>query len=75
MDTKGPITPPSYVHAIVDDFVVTVLIKQYVAQTAVNSLLHHWITKFEPPVYIVTTLSQNTKMQNFLCNSLYCNGN
>ena len=61
MDTKGPINPPSnqnsYIHVIVDafsHFVVTVPIKQNNAQNAVNSLLHHWITKFGPPVYIVT---------------------
>ena len=56
MDTKGPINPPnqnSYIHVIVDafsHFVVTVPIKQNNAQNAVNSLLHHWITKFGPPV-------------------------
>ena len=55
MDTKGPINPPSnqnsYIHVIVDafsHFVVTVPIKQNNAQNAVNSLLHHWITKFGP---------------------------
>ena len=61
METKGPINPPSnqnsYIHVIVDafsHFVVTVPIKQNNAQNAVNSLLHHWITKFGPPVYLVT---------------------
>ena len=61
MDTKGPINPPSnqnsYIHVIVDafsHFVVTVPIKQNYAQNAVNSLLHHWITKFRPAVYLVT---------------------
>ena len=61
MDTKGPINPPSnqnsYIHVIVDAFsrfVVTVSIKQNNAQNAVNSLLHQWITKFGPPVYLVT---------------------
>ena len=61
MDTKGPLNPPfnqdSYIHVIVDafsHFVVTVPIKQKNAQNAVNSLLHHWITKFGPPVYLVT---------------------
>ena len=61
MDTKGPINPPSnqnsYIHVIVDafsHFVVTVPIKHNNAQNAVNSLLHHWITKFGPPVYVVT---------------------
>ena len=61
MDTKGPINPPSnqnsYIHVIVDafsHFVVPVPIKQNNTQNAVNSLLHHWITKFGPPVYLVT---------------------
>ena len=35
-------------------FVVTEPIKQNNAQNAVNSLLHHWITKFGPPVYLIT---------------------
>ena len=35
-------------------FVVTVPVKQNNAQNAVNSLLHHWITKFGPPVSLVT---------------------
>ena len=61
MDTKGPINPPSnqnsYIHVIVDafsHFVVTVPLKQNNAQNAVSSLLHHWITKFGRPVYLVT---------------------
>ena len=61
MDTKGPINRPSnqnsYIHVILDafsHFVVTVPIKQNNAQNAVNSLLHHWITKLGPPVYLVT---------------------
>ena len=61
MDTKRPINPPSkqnsYLHVKEDafsHFVVTVPIKQNNAQNAVNSLLHHWITKFGPPVYLVT---------------------
>ena len=61
MDTKGPINPPSkqnsYIHVIVDafsHFVITVPVKQNNAQNAVNSLLHQWITKFGPPVYLVT---------------------
>ena len=61
MDTKGPINPPSnqnlYLHVIVDafsHFVVTVPIKKNNAQNAVNSLLHHWIPKFGPLVYLVT---------------------
>ena len=61
MDTKGPINPPSnqnsYIHVIVDafsHFVVTVPVKQNNAQNAVNSLLHHGITKFGPPICLVT---------------------
>ena len=47
----------SYIHVIVDafsHFVKTVPVKQNNAQNAVNSLLHHWITKFGPPIYLVT---------------------
>ena len=61
MDTKGPINPllkqNSYIHVIVDafsHFVVTVPVKRNNAQNAVISLLHHWITKFGPPIYLVT---------------------
>ena len=61
MDTKGPINPPShkisYIHVIVDafsHFVVTVPIKSNNAKTAVKTLLHHWIIKFGPPIYLVT---------------------
>ena len=68
MDTKGPITPPSnqnsYIHVIVDafsHFVVTVPVKQNNAQNAVNSSLHHWITKFGPPVYLVTDRGSKCK--------------
>ena len=61
MDTKGPINTPSkqnsYIHVIVDafsHFVVTISVKQNNSQNVVNSLLHHWITKFRPPVLLVT---------------------
>ena len=61
MDTKGPINPPShnksYIHVIIDafsHFVVTVPIKSNNAKTAIKTLLHHWINKFGPPVYLVT---------------------
>ena len=61
MDTKGPITPSSqknsYIHAIVDafrHFVVTVRIKSNNAKTAVKTLLHHWIVKSGPPIYLDT---------------------
>ena len=61
MDTKGPINPPShnksYIHVIIDAFshvVVTVPIKSNNAKTAIKTLLHHWIRKFGPPIYLVT---------------------
>ena len=61
MDTKGPINPPSqnqsYINVIVDAFsffVVTVPIKSNNAKTAVKPLLHHWIIKLVPPIYLVT---------------------
>ena len=84
MDTKGPINPRSnqnsYIHVIVDafsHFVVTVPIKQNNAQNAVNSLLHHWITKFGPPVYLVTdrgTEYINSEFAN-LCTFFYHESN
>ena len=61
MDTKGHINPPShnksYIHVITDafsHFVVTVPIKSNNAKTAIKTLLHHWIIKFGPPIYLVT---------------------
>ena len=61
MDTKGPFNPPSehksYIHVIVDafsHFIVTVPIKSNNAKTAVKTLLHHWIIKYGPPIYLVT---------------------
>ena len=61
MDTKGPINPAShnksYIHVIIiasSHFVVTVPIKSNNAKTAIKSLLHHWIIKVGPPIYIVT---------------------
>ena len=61
MDTKGPINPSShnkfYIHVIIDafsHFVVTVPIRSNTAKTAIKSLLHHWIIKFGPPIYLVT---------------------
>ena len=35
-------------------FVVTVPIKSNNAKTAIKTLLHHWIIKFGPPIYLVT---------------------
>ena len=61
MDTKGPINPPSnnksYIYVIIDafsHFVVTVPIKSNNAKTAIKTLVHHWIIKFGPPIYLVT---------------------
>ena len=61
MDTKGRISPPSapksYIHVIFDafsHFIVTVPIKTNNAKTAVETLLHHWITKYGPTMYLVT---------------------
>ena len=75
MDTKGPIYPPSkqnsYIHVIRDafsHFVVTIPIKQNNAENAVNSFLHHWITKFGLPVYLDTERSSeyiNSELANF----------
>ena len=79
MDTKGPINPPSnqnsYIYVIVDafsHFVVTVPVKQNNAQNAVNFLLHHWITKFGPPVFLVTARGSeyvNSELAN-LCTTM-----
>ena len=79
MDTKGPINPPSkqnsYIHVIVDafsHFVVTVPRKQSKAQNAVISLLHHWNTKFGPPLYLVTDRGSeyiNSELAN-LCTTM-----
>ena len=61
MDTKGPNSHPShnksYIHVMIDafsHFVVTVPIKSNNAKTAIKTLLHHWIIKFGPPIYLVT---------------------
>ena len=61
MDTKGPINPlwhnKSYIHVIIDafsHFVVTVPIKSNNAKTAIQTLLHHWVLKFGPRIYLVT---------------------
>ena len=60
-NTKVPFTPSSqnksYVHVTVDafsHFVVTVPIKSNNAKTTDKTLLHHWIVKFGPPIYLVT---------------------
>ena len=61
MDTESPINRRSqhkfYFHNLVgafSHFVVTIPIKSNIVKTAVKTLLHHWITKFRPPIYLVT---------------------
>ena len=61
MDTKGPISPSSqnnsYIFVIIDafsHFVVTNPAPNITSKNAIQTLLHHWITKFGPPQYLVT---------------------
>ena len=61
MDTKGPISPSSqnnsYIFVIIDafsHFVVTNPAPHITSKYAIQTLLHHWITKFGPPQYLVT---------------------
>ena len=61
MDTKGPISPYShnnpYVLVIIDafsHFVVTKPAPHIKSKHAIQTLTHHWITKFGPPQYLVT---------------------
>ena len=61
MDTKGPISPSSqnnsYIFVIIDafsHFVVTNPAPKINSKYAIQTLLHHWITKFGPPQYLVT---------------------
>ena len=74
MDTKGPVNPPSqhkfYIHVIIDAFshvVVTVPTKSNNANTAVKTLLHHWITKFGPPVNLLTD-----RGLQYINNEIFC---
>ena len=76
MDTQGPINPPSahksYIHVIVDAFshsIVTVPIESNNAKTAVETLFQHWITKYGPPIYLVTERASehNNKNMAHLC--------
>ena len=60
MDTKGPISPSSHnksdIFVIVDafsHFVVTNPAPNITSKYAIQTLLHHWITKFGPPQYLV----------------------
>ena len=61
MDTKGPISPSSqnnsYIFVIIEafsHFVVTNPAPNINSKYAIQTLLHHWITKFGPPQYLVT---------------------
>ena len=53
-------------------FVVTVPVKQINAQNAAYSLLHHWITKFGPPIYLVTDRGSEYNISEFanLCTTM-----
>ena len=53
-------------------FVATVPVKQNNAQNVVNSLLHHWITKFRPPIYFVTDRGSeyNNSKNAILCTTM-----
>ena len=71
MDTKGPINPPSkqisYIHVIVDafsHFVVRVPIKQNIAQTADNPLLHIGLPNLNLLYVQLQTVVQNTLTLN-----------
>ena len=76
IDTRNLITPTSqnksYIQVIVDAFslfVVTVPIKSNNANTAIKTLLHHWIVKCGPPIYRVTDRGSvyiNTDMAHFV---------
>ena len=72
MGTNGPVNPPSKqnsrIHVILDafsHFVVTLSVEQNNAQNAVNSLLHHWINKIGPPIYLVTDRGSEYINSNF----------
>ena len=72
MDTKGPINPPSQnkscVYVIIDafsNFVNTVPIKSNNAKTAIKTLLHHWIIKFELPYTLSLIVDQNTSAKKW----------
>ena len=61
MDTKGPISPSlhnnSYIFVIIgafSHFVVTNPAPHISSKLALQTFLHHWITKFGPPQYLVT---------------------
>ena len=82
MDTKGPISPSSqnnsYIFVIIDafsHFVVTSPAPNITSKYTIQTLLHHWITKFGPPQYLVT--DRGTKYINqdiaHLCSLFHIN--
>ena len=56
METKGPNNPPSQHKSYIQPLLATFLsqVKSNNAKPAVKTLLHHWITKYDPPIYLVT---------------------
>ena len=61
MDTKGPLSPfsqsSSYSFVIIDalnHFFATNSAPHITSECFIQTLVHHWITKFSPPQYIVT---------------------
>ena len=73
IDTKGAINSPSHkkycLHVVIDafsHFVVTVPFKTNNAKTTIKTLLHHWIIKFGPPLYLVTDRGSIKKWHTFV---------
>ena len=82
MDTKGPISPSSqnksYIFVIIDafsHFVVTNPAPHITSKYAIQTLLHHWITKFGPPQYLVTDRGTEYTNQDMahLCSLFHIN--
>ena len=73
MDTKGPISLSSsnisYIFVIIDacsHFVVTNPAPYITSKYAIETLLHHWITKFGPAQYLVTDRGTEYVIQDIL---------
>ena len=71
MDTKGPISPSSqnssHIFVLFDvfsHFVVTNPTPQITVIKAFKTLLHHWITKFGTPRYLVTDRGTEYNIQD-----------
>ena len=82
MDTKGPIYPSSnnnsYLFVSIDDFshfVVTNQAPHFTSNYAIQTFLHHWITKFGHPQYLVTDRGTEYMNQGMahLCSLLHIN--